>query len=111
MQVCGVLMAVDWGKAGRFGCFFTVCCDFGLLWRLRLCDSALVSRRVWRIDLQKFCLFLYLCTCQCVCVRQNEFFIVVFCVMAVVWCGELIVKKRSFWLVLCRRGTRYHKGA
>lgn len=84
LPVCGVLMAVDWGKAGRFGCFYGLL-RFWTLWRLRLCDSALVSRRVWRIDLQKILFgFVFFCARQCVCVRQNEFFIVVFCVMV---CG------------------------
>lgn len=34
LLVCGVLMVVGWAKAGRFGCFFMVCCDFWLWWWL-----------------------------------------------------------------------------
>ena len=35
MLVCGVLMAVDWGKAGRFGCFLRFAAIFfGFLWQL-----------------------------------------------------------------------------
>lgn len=59
-------MAVDWGKAGRFGRFFTVCCDFGLLWRLRLCDSARFPGVFGALICRNF-------VCFCICVRVNVF--------------------------------------
>lgn len=71
LPVCGVLMAVDWGKAGRFGCFFTVCCDFGLCG-----DYDCVIRRWFpgvfgALICRKFCLVLYF-LCASMCLRAAK---------------------------------------
>lgn len=104
LLVCGVLMAVDWGKAGRFGCFFTVCCDFGLLWRLRLCDLAWFPGAFGALICRNFVCF---CICACVNVfvcRKMYFYRCVLC--DGVWCGELIVKKTKFLAAFVPSGDK-----
>lgn len=102
-------MAVDWGKAGRFACFLRFAAIFGFCGQLRLCDSAWVLGVFGALICRNF-------VCFCICVRVNVFTCgkmnFLRCVLCDgVLCGDQVVKKRSFWPALCRRGTRCHKGA
>lgn len=67
LQFFDILMAVGWGKVGRFGCFLRFAAILGVLWQqLRLCDSAWVLGAFGALICRNF-------VCFCIYVRVNVF--------------------------------------